>query len=547
MPEQTEAVPECAPIECPPADGGATPKKEEEKKEPQITWRHRALLIEMLLLTLSVMATETTISPALPRLTEQYPEHADWVPWTLTAYNIVGAVWTPIAGSMGDIFGVKWITLASLVVYLIGEIGCALAKDIFVLIAFRGVQGVGMGVFVLCFTAIKKTFPPRMIPIALGIVSSMFSVGTSFGFVVGAAIIKGLAPVTRWEYVFFVYVPFILVVIVAYYFTMENTERDHGRRVDYVGAAILSVAVIALLLGLTFSSTRGWTDAAVLALVIVGALMFGVFMVAELFVADPMVDPKLFFTRNLFVNALVALFVGFMMFGSFQVLPYLYQFNFKVTDAVTMGCMLLPIGLCQLPLTPFVVLGGKKIGFPNVITIALAGMTLALGLYVRYHNTKTQSILINILFGCCMGGVMSSLLNIVSQNCEARQFGSASGTNTLMRILGGAIGPVAVNLVLYKSANHFDIPVAHVVTSSSEVETIFRHLKTPINSGYTNSFIFMCCIAAGALFIAQFLGGRLATCRKPVDPQTTKATETSAGNPLGVELVSVVNVYPYQV
>eukprot|EP00727_Mastigamoeba_balamuthi_P009063 m51a1_g478 putative glycosyl hydrolase family 20 protein (754) ;mRNA; f:201788-205619 len=231
----------------------------------------------------SVMATEMTVSPALPRISVQYPEYQSWVPWTLAAYNVVGSVWTPIAGSLGDIFGVKWITLVSLCIYLVGQIGCALSRNIFVLIAFRAVQGVGMGIFVLCFTAIKKTFPTRWVPLALGVVSGMFSVGTSFGFVGGAGFIK-LLEHTRWEYVFLFYVPFLLIVIVAFYFTMPDVKRDPTRKVDFVGAALLGVGVTALLIGLTLSDTRGWRDGAVLGLVVGGAVVMAAFLAAEFFI-----------------------------------------------------------------------------------------------------------------------------------------------------------------------------------------------------------------------------------------------------------------------
>eukprot|EP00727_Mastigamoeba_balamuthi_P003992 m51a1_g13590 hypothetical protein (323) ;mRNA; r:176-1299 len=282
------------------------PSTKDAKDDPsqQLTTRNKLLLCEMLLLTLGVMATETTISPALPRIVEQYPEQQTWVPWTLAAYNVVGSVWTPIAGSLGDIYGVKWITLISLVIYLAGEIGCALSKSIFVLIAFRAVQGIGMGVFVLCFAAIKKTFPPKWVPVALGIVSSMFSVGISFGLVGGAGFIKILKH-TRWEYVFFFYVPFIVFAIVAFFFTMPPVKVDKSRKIDVIGAVLLAIGVTAFLIGLTLSETRGWKDGVVLGLIIGGVFMMGVFATAECFIKDPLVDIRLLVTRDLLIMGIV--------------------------------------------------------------------------------------------------------------------------------------------------------------------------------------------------------------------------------------------------
>eukprot|EP00727_Mastigamoeba_balamuthi_P014334 m51a1_g9525 hypothetical protein (543) ;mRNA; r:761927-763718 len=509
-----------------------------------LTKRHVLLIVEMLLLTLSVMATEATISPAIPKLAVQYPKHQSWVPWTLTAYNVVGAVWTPLAGSLGDIFGVKWITLLSLAVYLAGEVGCALSRSIFVLIAFRGVQGVGMGIFTLCFTAIKRSFPARFVPLALGIVSSMFSVGISFGFVGGAAIIRALDDArVRWEYVFFFYVPFIVAVIAAFYFTMPEIRRNRGRRVDVAGAAVLSVAVVCFLFGLTFSEDRGWRDPLVLCLTAIGLVGFVAFAIVERFIRDPLVNTELFCTRNLLTIGCVSFLIGISMFSCFQILPYLYQFRLGIADPVEIGCVLLPLGLAQLPVAPAAALLGKKVGFSLVITVSLALLSVGFGVYIPYHQTRTQSVLINLLCGTAMGGVIVSLMNVVSEHTKPSQFGAASGTNTLLRILGCAVGPVAMNLIMFRGALVVEVPVIDL-TSSSQVEVIglVSH-KIPTDAGYRSGFIFALAVALAALAVAQALSGRFAACRKTV--VTPEGTPAAQHKPVSRAESFVVQVYDF--
>eukprot|EP00727_Mastigamoeba_balamuthi_P005904 m51a1_g1933 hypothetical protein (563) ;mRNA; r:914848-916673 len=484
--------------------------------DQKLSVRNKLLLFEMLLLTLSVMATETTVTPALPRITEQYPEHQSWVPWTLAAYNVVGSVWTPIAGSLGDIFGVKWVTMASLAIYLVGEIGCALSNSIFMLIGFRAVQGVGMGIFVLCFTAIKRTFPPKWVPVSLGIVSSMFSVGVSFGLVGGAGIIKLLRH-TRWEYVFFVYVPFIVVVLIAMYFTMPDVKTDKSRRIDWIGAVPLGVGVTAFLMGLTLSDTRGWTDGAVLGLVIGGVAVLAVFVLVELRVKDPMVDVRLLFTRDMLTIGSVAFLVGFALFSTFQTLPFLYQFKFGITDPLTVGLLLLPFGLAQLPIAPVAAVLGKRVGFYSVVTTGFVLLTLAFGLYIAFDSTQLQAIFINIVCGAAMGCVMVSIMNIISEHTTPAQFGSASGTNMLLRIFGGAVGPVVVNLILYRGAATFSRPIGateYPTSDSSDAVVRTVSIKIPVEEGYRNSFAAMCAASAAALLACQVLSHKFRSCGK---------------------------------
>eukprot|EP00727_Mastigamoeba_balamuthi_P008375 m51a1_g416 hypothetical protein (572) ;mRNA; r:1332-3206 len=485
------------------------PSSKDAKAEPpqQLSIRNKLLLFEMLLLTLGVMATETTISPALPRIAEQYPEQQSWVPWTLAAYNVVGSVWTPIAGSLGDIFGVKWITLISLVIYLVGEIGCGLSKDIFVLIAFRAVQGIGMGIFVLCFAAIKLTFPPKWVPVALGIVSSMYSVGVSFGLVGGAGFIKILKH-TRWEYVFFFYVPFIVIVIVAFYFTMPDVKKDKSRRIDVIGAVLLGIGVTAFLIGLTLSETRGWKDGAVLGLVIGGVFVMGVFVAFECFTKDPLVDIRLLVTRDLLIMGIVSFLVGFSLFSTFQTLPFLYQVKFNIIDPLTVGLLLLPFGVAQLPIAPVAAIVGKRIGFYAVITFGLILMVLDFGLYIKFEQNRTQSIFLNILCGVSMGCVLSSVMNVISQHTTAKQFGSASGTNMLLRIFGGAVGPIIVNLVMYQGAHVIRKPLgSKIYPTSDSSDAYYRtmEMKIPKPEGYQNSFLTTCVAAALALVVTQLM------------------------------------------
>eukprot|EP00727_Mastigamoeba_balamuthi_P011509 m51a1_g6981 hypothetical protein (543) ;mRNA; r:137395-139331 len=518
---------------------GAISRDAAPDPKQKLTVRQVLLLVEMLLLALSVMATETTISPALPRLTMQYPDHQSWVPWTMTAYNVVGAVWTPLAGSLGDIFGVKWITIASLVVYLVGEIGCGLARDIFVLIVFRAIQGVGMGIFILCFSAIKKTFPKGFVPVAVGIISSMFSVGVSFGFIGGAAIIKGLESAgTRWEYVFLCYIPFLVLVIIAFFFTMPNIPRTQGRRIDPIGSVLLSIAVIMILCGLTLSESRGWKDAVVLCLVIIGCAVFVGFVVTEKFIKDPLVDVALLLQRNLLTVGCVSFIVGMCMFSFFQMLPYIYQFKFGYTDPIKIGLLLLPIGLVQLPTAPVLAILGNKVGFPWLIMGGTLVMVVCSGVYIKFHENTTQAVLINIATGFGMTGVFVSLINVVSENTKPEQFGIASGTNTLMRILGSAVGPVALNMIMFKNAPLVNFPVGYHETSSSEVEIIYTATQVPLDSGYRNGFILTAALAGFAFVVSLALGGKFKSCKKRSEAKVSTSRDAMPSTPV-IELSSV--------
>ena len=96
----------------------------------------------------------------------EFPEDSQWVSWVLSAYLLTGAVATPLLGRLGDIHGKKRVMILSMIGYTIGLVGCAFSTSMSMLIAFRAVQGIGMGMFPLAFGIIRDTFPKRLIPAA---------------------------------------------------------------------------------------------------------------------------------------------------------------------------------------------------------------------------------------------------------------------------------------------------------------------------------------------------------------------------------------------
>jgi len=126
------------------------------------------ILLNMAMMAMMVMFVEIMLVPALPLIAQEFPQDASWIAWVLAAYMLVGAVATPLIGRLGDMYGRKRILLVSMSFYMLGLVGCAFAWSIPSLIAFRAVQGLGMGMFSLAFGIVRDTFPTKVIPMALG-------------------------------------------------------------------------------------------------------------------------------------------------------------------------------------------------------------------------------------------------------------------------------------------------------------------------------------------------------------------------------------------
>src|SRR5512137_866335 len=183
----------------------------EPVKHEKLSLKGNGIILAILAaMAMMVMFIEIMLVPALPHIAMEFPEDSEWVSWVLSAYLLSGAVATLLLGRFGDIYGKKRVMIFALSVYCVGLIGCAVSWSMGSLIVFRAVQGVGMGVFVLAFGIIRDTFPGRLIPVAIGLVSAMFSVGVSIGLLAGGYIVSRLS----WRDAFYIVIPLMITLTI---------------------------------------------------------------------------------------------------------------------------------------------------------------------------------------------------------------------------------------------------------------------------------------------------------------------------------------------
>jgi MFS family permease len=136
------------------------------------------------------MFADTMILPAIPDLINDFKISYNTSSWILASFLITGAVITPIAGRLSNIYGKKKILLIILGIYAIGISVAALSNNFTSLLIARVIQGIGVPIFPIALGIIRDTFTPEKLAVAQGIISSMFSAGAVIGVAVGGIIIK---------------------------------------------------------------------------------------------------------------------------------------------------------------------------------------------------------------------------------------------------------------------------------------------------------------------------------------------------------------------
>jgi EmrB/QacA subfamily drug resistance transporter len=418
--------------------------------EPDAQRQHYNVTLAILTVAGTAYALQQTmVVPALPALQRDLHTTTTWVTWVLTMLLLVASISTPILGKLGDQHGKERLLVISIALFFVGCVGAAAAWNIWSLIFFRAVQGLGAPVFPLSFGIIRDEFPREKIPVAIGLISAVFGIGGGFGIVFSGLIVDHLS--WRWLFIFGA-IPVGLSAVLVHRFVPESPIRTPSR-VDVIGAALLSAGLILLLLALTEGESWGWESGRVLGLFAGAAALLGLWVAAELRVPEPMVDMHVFVERQVLFTNICALITGFAMFGTFVLIPLFvetprhlpaalarmvdYGFGASATKA---GLYLLPSSVALLFAGPLAGVIGRRIGskWPLAAGMLLAGISAAM--LALWHDEPWQILVAMPILGVGVGFSFAAMATLITEAVRPEETGIATGMNTVMRTVGGVIG-----------------------------------------------------------------------------------------------------------
>src|SRR5215213_8418833 len=257
---------------------------------PGFTQRRLTVVLGALMLAVLLASLETSIiATALPTITGEFNAFESYA-WVGTAYIVTSAVGTPVLGKLSDLHGRRRIFQITMVLFLIGSVLCGSAQSMGQLIGARAVQGLGGGgIQALAFAIIGDVIPPRERGRYVGYFTLAFVGSALLGPLLGGFIIERWT----WPWIFYLNVPFALVVMVVCHYALRLPFRRIEARLDYVGVALLSVSIASLMIGLE-EGREGWTDQLVLGLFAVALVTIALFVLVERRVADRLMPRRRF-------------------------------------------------------------------------------------------------------------------------------------------------------------------------------------------------------------------------------------------------------------
>lgn len=389
------------------------------------------------------------LQPQLPQLLSTSRENAAWV---ITTTLVAGAVCTPIAGRLGDMFGKRRVAMVLLGLQAAGSIVAALSSTFEPMIAARVLQGMAAGVIPLGISILRDVIPKVRLGATIALVSASLGAGGVLGLPLSAAV----AEILDWHWLFWLAAGITVLCLGLFaVFVPVSTVRAPGR-VDLVGIVGLSVGLVGLLVGISRGGEWGWTDPRTLASLVGGAVILAGWGVVELRTAQPLVDLRVSARAPVLLTNLASVAMGFALFLSNIVFPQLL--GLPAASGIGLGMsvvvsalILAPSGITMLAVSPLAGRWERRHG-PRALLVAGAAIIAAsyAGALV-FHDAAWQILLVNLVFGVGFGLGYGAMPALIMSAVPVNETGAANGLNALMRALGTSAAAAVAGAVLAQS------------------------------------------------------------------------------------------------
>src|SRR4029079_9684080 len=452
-------------------------KPNASEKIHESTWITLAILGSTILIT---MYGETMLLPAISDIISDFDISYSTSSWILTAYLISGAVMTPIAGKLSDIYGRKKMVLVIFIIYIIGIAIGGLSTNIYTLVLARIIQGIGISMFPIAFGIIRDQFPMSKIAIGIGLFSSMFAAGSVVGMATGGTIVQNFG----WQATFFTIIPVavILWIIIKKRIKEDVTlninddseqnldfnlpkketvpidqrnlsDKKPRHHIDIKGAISLALSISSFLLTLTyfaninsesnnFASFDGIALGSLVTLTICSVIAF---VIIESNANDPLIPLRLISDRILLPSNIILLVFGITMFMIYQTIPILvtspipFGFGGEAMDSAMVQLPFMIVFLIFAPSSGFIV---SKIGNFKPIVVGSVLTTLGFASLFAFHANEFLISLNLIIISAGLSLTQVGAFNITLQHTPHQYSGVSIGISVVLVLMGSSIGPV---------------------------------------------------------------------------------------------------------
>ncbi len=393
------------------------------------------------------------ISVALPDVGDDLGAQLRWVGWVITAYTVMQAVSMPIAGKLSDELGRRTVFVGGVALFGVASLACALAPNIWVLIAGRSVQGLAGGSLLpSAYGIVGDAFPERRTQ-ALGLISSVFPIGSVLGPNLGGTIVDSIG----WRWTFALNVPLTIIVIVVGLLVLAPSARKESNRIDFGGAVLLALSVVSLIFAFT---ELGRTDGDPNPFLVGGGVLLAIvgtyaLLRYENMTPSPIIEIKLLKRKEFAYLNTLNFFYGVSIFGVFSFIPLYAQNAYGMSSSET-GYLLTPRAIVMIIFSTVASIILPRTGYRKPIIIGL--LVLVVGMIflaaephafdlggIHFSDFVVLATVVSIA-GVGLG-IAGPAANNAAIELEPERVAAITGMRGMFRSLGGAIGVSVIVLI----------------------------------------------------------------------------------------------------
>ncbi|QKJ20391.1 MFS transporter [Microbacterium hominis] len=492
--------------------------------------RLRILVVSLLTVSFLGALDHTVVSTSLATVAGELGA-LEQMAWVVVGFTLAATVLLPVIGKLGDVVGPRRVFLVSLAIFIAASLMCGFSQDMVQLVIARVLQGMSSaGLQLMSHTIVAYVAPPRDRPRLLAIVGAAFPVAIVVGPVLGGLI----TDFWGWPWVFWINVPVGLAALGIAVFAIPHIAPGARPRFDIAGAVTFTIAMVGLVLGVTWIVDPAASLTAGAAFVI-AAVAFAAFLVIELRVDEPIVPLRAFRNRTIAAGVALSAIIGLGLFSVVAYLPTYFQMAYG-TSATVSG--LVPIATVFGMLVSNLVTGHLASRTGHYRVYPIIGTSLgAAGLFVMALLPDGAPLWVPAagmaVVGLGTGCFMSLVLAVVQSAVSRGEIGAITATTNLVRqigattataVIGSVIGfGVAARLPAGLDAASLTPAVVHSSSAAvqADVAAIYHDVLAPV-------FLALSAVYALGIVAALMLPGGTLSDRLEPEPSTATAAPSRA-------------------
>jgi EmrB/QacA subfamily drug resistance transporter len=408
-------------------------------------WRALALLCASFFMVVLDVAIVNVALPSIGRDLEFSQGNLQWV---VTAYSLAFGGFLLLMGRAADLLGRRRVFMVGLVLFTLASLLCGLAWSEGVLIAARGIQGLGAAIISpAALSIVMTTFPEGAERNkALGAWGAVGGSGAAVGVLMGGVLTKYLG----WEWIFFVNVPVgAAALLLTRRLVSESRREGTGRHFDPIGALTVTAGLVVLVYAISEAPDVGWAAFRTIALLAVSAALILAFLVWESRVSDPLMPLRIFRIRLVSAANTVGFLLGAALFSNFFVLTLYMQQVLGYSALQAGGAFLATAGTAVAMAGPAQALV-TRLGPKPVLIVGLGLLLLATFWYLRAPVEGHYPLDLLPAFVAYGIGIPFAFIPVTVAalaGVSEREAGLGSGLINTSQQIGGAIGVAIVSTV----------------------------------------------------------------------------------------------------